>query len=100
MFQLSYLQEFVKTLAKRSQLVAHQLIWNMNVNKFKDEEGHLKDPDLYDILDGTVSTIIESLSDAASNFYRREFEFIEAITSISGEISNFPKGELIDRHYI
>ncbi|XP_065557789.1 phosphatidylinositol 4-kinase alpha-like [Artemia franciscana] len=54
---LSYLQEFVKTLAKRSQLVAHQLIWNMNVNKFKDEEGHLKDPDLYDILDGFLQNL-------------------------------------------
>ncbi|KAK2720070.1 hypothetical protein QYM36_004097, partial [Artemia franciscana] len=87
----SHLQEYVKTLARRSQLAAHQLIWNMDVNKFKDKEGRRRDPVLYDILDGIVSSIIEGFSDADRECYTQEFAFVEAITSISEKITKFPK---------
>ena len=100
MFQESHLQEYVKTLARRSGLAAHQLIWNMDVNKFKDKEGRRRDPVLYDILDGIVNSIIEGFSDADRECYTQEFAFVEAITSISEKITEFPKGELIDGVYI
>ena len=33
---LGYVKEFVKKISNESNLVAHQLIWNMDVNMFKD----------------------------------------------------------------
>ena len=89
---MGYLVEYIKVLAQKSQLVAHQLIWNMQVNKFTDEEGHDKDPELYDLLEMLIDSIVSSLSGPARKFYEREFDFFSKITNISGVIRPFPKG--------
>ena len=36
---LGYVQEFIKSISQRSNLVAHQIIWNMEANMYTDEEG-------------------------------------------------------------
>lgn len=89
---MGYVTEFIKHISKRSQIVAHQLIWNMQTNMYMDEDMHQKDPNLYDILDALVNSIIASLSGPAKKFYEREFDFFGKITSVSGEIRSFPKG--------
>ncbi|CAH1999014.1 unnamed protein product [Acanthoscelides obtectus] len=92
MFQMGYVTEFIKYIAKKSQIVAHQLIWNMKTNMYIDEDMQQKDPVLYEVLESLVNSIVTDLSGPAKSFYEREFDFFDKITSISGEIRVFPKG--------
>ncbi|CAH1390658.1 unnamed protein product [Nezara viridula] len=89
--KMGYVMEFIKYIAKKSQVVAHQLIWNMKTNMFIDEDMHTKDS-LYETLESLTNSIVSSLSGPAKQFYEREFNFFDQITSISGQIRPFPKG--------
>ncbi|XP_028043414.1 phosphatidylinositol 4-kinase alpha isoform X2 [Bombyx mandarina] len=89
---MGYVAELIKSLAKKSQVVAHQLIWNMHTNMYTDEEMHNKDPALFDILESLTKSIVDSLSGPAKAFYEREFDFFGQITNISGIIRPYPKG--------
>lgn len=89
---MGYVTEFIKAIAKRSQVVAHQLIWNMQTNMYMDEDKQVKDPNLFDAMDSLIKSILNALSGPAKQFYEREFDFFDKITSISGEIRPFPKG--------
>lgn len=89
---MGYVIEFIKYIAKKSQLVGHQLIWNMQTNMYMDEDKQVKDAILYDILDSLIMSIVDSLSGKAKDFYRREFDFFNKITNISGIIRPYPKG--------
>ncbi|CAL8128289.1 unnamed protein product [Orchesella dallaii] len=90
--KMGYVQDFVKSIAVKSQLVAHQLIWNMHTNMFLDDEGHHPDPEISGIIESLTESILSSLSENAKNFFDKEFSFFEAITAISGEIRKWPKG--------
>uniref|UniRef100_A0A915IQ31 1-phosphatidylinositol 4-kinase n=1 Tax=Romanomermis culicivorax TaxID=13658 RepID=A0A915IQ31_ROMCU len=90
---MGYVTEFICYAASQSQLLAHQLIWNMQTNMYLDEEGKNKDPGLYESLNYIIHTVLKSLSGSAKQFYEREFDFFNKITSISGEIKPYPKGQ-------
>ncbi|KAH9426521.1 Phosphatidylinositol 4-kinase alpha [Dermatophagoides pteronyssinus] len=90
---IGYITEFIKSIAKRSQLLAHQFIWNMQTNMFKDEESQIRDLDVYDQYEMIIQTIVNSLSGPAKKFYEKEFDFFSKVTNISGEIRPYPKGE-------
>ena len=91
--KVGYTKNYIRTAAQRSQLLMHQLIWNMRTNMYRDENGQEPDPELHEELDELVSSLINSLSGNAKIFFEKEFDFVRRITSISGEIREYPKGE-------
>ena len=115
---MGYVTEYIKYVAQKSQIVAHQLIWNMKTNMFMDEDMQQKDrkfplhiyrlftflcnisinliycfiEDIFDILEALANSVTSSLSGPPQAFYEREFEFFAKITDISGQIRPYPKG--------
>jgi len=58
----------------------------MKTNVFTDEETLHKDQEIGDHLENLIDRITNSLSGTALDFYKREFDFFEKVTSISGTI--------------
>ncbi|XP_043226058.1 phosphatidylinositol 4-kinase alpha-like isoform X2 [Amphibalanus amphitrite] len=89
---MGFITEFIKRACAKSQILAHHVIWNIETNKFRDEEGLVKDADLYEPLENIRNAIVSALSGPAKAFYEREFSFFEKITNVSAQIKPFPKG--------
>ncbi|VEL19207.1 unnamed protein product [Protopolystoma xenopodis] len=89
---MGYLTEFILSSAQRSPLLAHQMLWNIKTNIFRDEEALERDAEIGLQLDAMSEEIKNGFTGPALAFYRREFEFFDQITGVSGEIRTFPKG--------
>jgi phosphatidylinositol 4-kinase len=73
-----------------SPLFAHQIIWNMKANAYKDEDSTIPDS-LKPTLDRLTQRMIDALSGDDKAFYEREFSFFNEVTSISGKLKPFIK---------
>ena len=87
---LGYVQRYIIETAKFSQLFAHQIIWNMTANAYKDEDSSIEDS-LKPTLDVVKDRMTASFSGTDQSFYRREFSFFNEITDISGKLRPFIK---------
>ncbi|KAL9588445.1 MAG: hypothetical protein Q9203_002750 [Teloschistes exilis] len=87
---LGYVQQYIIETAKFSQLFAHQIIWNMKANAYKDEDSSMEDS-LKPTLDAVMDNMIKSFSGTDKDFYQREFSFFNEITDISGKLRPFIK---------
>lgn len=85
-----YVKRFIIETARVSQLFAHQIIWNMLANSYKDEDA--TDPDsLKPTLDECQKLMLNNLSDEDLAFYKKEFGFFNEVTSISGKLKPYIK---------
>ncbi|RYP78531.1 hypothetical protein DL771_000484 [Monosporascus sp. 5C6A] len=92
---LGYVERYIVETAQFSQLFAHQIIWNMKANSYKDDDGTIPD-EIKPALDKVMTKMINSFSEQDKSFYEREFTFFDEVTSISGKLKPFiqrPKPE-------
>ncbi|EPS43151.1 hypothetical protein H072_2952 [Dactylellina haptotyla CBS 200.50] len=85
---LGYMERWILETGKFSQLFAHQIIWNMKANAYKDENSEVPDP-IKPTLDKVMDHLISSFSPQDRSFYEREFSFFGEVTSISGKLRPF-----------
>ncbi|KAK6587321.1 hypothetical protein PZA11_000611 [Diplocarpon coronariae] len=88
--RLGYVERYIVETAKFSQLFAHQIIWNMKANAFKDEDSLVPDV-VKPTLDKVMNRMIDGFSGTDKIFYEREFTFFDEVTSISGKLKPFIK---------
>ncbi|KAI1083072.1 hypothetical protein F5B20DRAFT_444898 [Whalleya microplaca] len=82
---LGYVERYIIETAQFSQLFAHQIIWNMKANSYKDDDATIPDA-IKPALDKMMGKMVESFSAEDRSFYEREFEFFDEVTSISGKL--------------
>jgi phosphatidylinositol 4-kinase A len=87
---LGYVEQYIVETGKFSQLFAHQIIWNIKANAYKDEDSQIPDP-VKPTLDKVMESLISSFSGADKDFYEREFAFFSEVTDISGKLKPFIK---------
>ncbi|KAH7626399.1 putative STT4 protein [Sordaria sp. MPI-SDFR-AT-0083] len=87
---LGYVERYILETAQFSQLFAHQIIWNMKANAYKDEDATIPDA-IKPTLDKVMGHMIDSFSTVDREFYEREFAFFDEVTSISGKLKPFIK---------
>ncbi|KIW72093.1 hypothetical protein PV04_00313 [Phialophora macrospora] len=87
---LGYVERYIIETGKFSQLFAHQIIWNIKANAYKDEDSQIPDP-VKPTLDKVMNSLISSFSGADKEFFEREFSFFSEVTDISGKLKPFIK---------
>ncbi|KAK0737694.1 hypothetical protein B0T21DRAFT_286505 [Apiosordaria backusii] len=82
---LGYVERYILETAQFSQLFAHQIIWNMKANAYKDDDSQIPDA-IKPTLDKVMGHMVDSFSEEDRGFYEREFSFFDEVTSISGKL--------------
>ncbi|RMZ89109.1 hypothetical protein DV736_g3660, partial [Chaetothyriales sp. CBS 134916] len=87
---LGYVERYIVETGAFSQLFAHQIIWNMKANAYKDDDGTIPD-DIKPTLDKAMDKLITSFTGEDKAFYEREFDFFGKVTDISGKLKPYIK---------
>jgi phosphatidylinositol 4-kinase len=82
---LGYVERYILETAQFSQLFAHQIIWNMKANSYKDDDAQVPD-EIKPTLDTVMGKMTESFAVEDRDFFEREFTFFDEVTSISGKL--------------
>ncbi|KAH6898896.1 hypothetical protein B0T10DRAFT_122905 [Thelonectria olida] len=82
---LGYVQRYILETAQFSQLFAHQIIWNMKANSYKDDDAQIPD-EIKPTLDIVRAKMVSSFALEDKEFYEREFSFFDEVTDISGKL--------------
>ncbi|KAH9909251.1 hypothetical protein F4778DRAFT_715987 [Xylariomycetidae sp. FL2044] len=82
---LGYVERYIIETAQFSQLFAHQIIWNMKANSYKDDDATIPDA-IKPALDKVMNKMVSSFSPEDKSFYEREFAFFDEVTDISGKL--------------
>ncbi|TWU77974.1 phosphatidylinositol-4- kinase [Metarhizium rileyi] len=82
---LGYVERYILETAQFSQLFAHQIIWNMKANSYKDDDAQVPD-EIKPALDSVMGKMVESFNRLDRDFYEREFSFFDEVTGISGKL--------------
>ncbi|KAJ3375322.1 phosphatidylinositol-4- kinase [Allomyces arbusculus] len=87
---LGYVFQYIVRAAHTSPVFAHQIIWNMKANMYRDEAGNEPDA-LQPVFDAIINQIITTFSPGDLSFYEREFAFFNKVTAISGKLKPYIK---------
>ncbi|KAM0564018.1 hypothetical protein ACHAPJ_000226 [Fusarium lateritium] len=87
---LGYVKRYILETAQFSQLFAHQIIWNMKANSYKDDDAQIPD-EIKPTLDTVMTQMVDSFATEDRVFYEREFAFFDEVTDISGKLKPFIK---------
>ncbi|CEI64923.1 Phosphatidylinositol 4-kinase stt4 [Fusarium venenatum] len=87
---LGYVKRYILETAQFSQLFAHQIIWNMKANSYKDDDAQIPD-EIKPTLDTVMTQMVDGFAPEDRDFYEREFAFFDEVTDISGKLKPFIK---------
>ena len=87
---MGFVRRLILALSKKSNLLAHQLIWNIRTNTFKNED--TPDSEMQAKLEPIARQIEIDFTHDAKNFYERVFAFSDRLTKVSDTIKVYPKG--------
>lgn len=82
---LGYVERFILQTAQFSQLFAHQIIWNMKANSYKDDDAQVPD-EIKPTLDSVMDKMVNSFAAEDREFFEREFAFFDKVMGISGKL--------------
>lgn len=94
--ELGYIRRYILETGSVSQLFAHQIIWNMSANSYKDEESKVPDP-IKPTLDEIKETMVKNFTPSDMDYYEKEFSFFNEVTSISGKLKPYIKKTKVEK---
>ena len=87
---MGFVRRLILALSRKSNLLAHQLIWNIRTNTFKNED--TPDNEMQAKLEPIARQIEIDFTHDARDFYERVFAFSDRLTKVSDTIKVYPKG--------